>query len=36
MIIMRAGKSSVLSDQSSFSIPPNIKIATYIRAPAVA
>ena len=28
IIIIRAGNSSVLSDQSSFSIPPSIKIAT--------
>ena len=34
--IIKAGKSSALLDQSSLSIPPNIKIATYINAPAVA
>ena len=34
--ITKAGRSSVTWFQSSFSIPPNIKIATYIKAPAVA
>ena len=36
IIIIRAGSNSVKSDQSSFSIPLSINIATYIRAPAVA
>ena len=35
-IIINAGKSSVMSDQLSFSIPLSINIATYINAPAVA
>jgi len=35
-IIIKAGRSSDLSDQFSLSIPLNINIATYIRAPEVA
>ena len=35
-IIINAGRSSDLSDQFSLSIPLNINIATYIRAPEVA
>ena len=35
-MITSAGKSSIIFDQSSFSIPPSIRIATYINAPAVA
>ena len=35
-MITSAGKSSAVEDQFNFSMPLSIKIATYIRAPAVA
>ena len=35
-MITSAGKSSAVEDQFNFSMPLSIKIATYMRAPAVA